>query len=566
MPSKSAIRERLILGALVTAFVCAWLPGVASAATAEKVTVKLSSASVVADGSSTLTVTAVVTVAGVRVIGHAVQFSANDPGIQFSATTEKPNGAYTAILTSSTTAGTVIVSAVDTSVTPPATGQVALSQTAGQATAMTLGLAPASIAADGNSYTTATATLADAHGNPVTGDTVGFSSSDPGQQVVQVTNGGNGTYSALIKGSTTPGQSTITATDSSAGLQAVAVLTQTLSGSRLSLTAFPSSVVTNQSVTLLAAVTASSSPSGTITFTSGGTPIAGCVGERVTPSTPAATCTTTFSASMSPASLTAAFTADAGSGLGSSSNSTTVLVSPDATATSLDASQTTGVGSMTTYTATVTEPTQRAGTVQPTGSVEFLDGGQPIASCLSQPLSSGGAVCTVAYGAIGTHSITARYAGDTNFNGSTSSPKSVSVAQLPVGATGIITSTLQWTFRYAKAYTTLLTFVANGVPTGASVRINCTGGGCPFSQRVQTLAKTKRCQPVGKGQCAAPGQMNLAPPFQKHRLRVGTRISVRITRRGWVGKSYSFTIRSGRGPRVQIGCLAPGATRPGVGC
>src|ERR1700761_8238908 len=193
MPSKSAIRGRLILGALVTAFVCAWLPGVASAATAEKVTVKLSSASVVADGSSTLTVTAVVTVAGVRVIGHAVQFSASDPGIQFSATTEKPNGAYTAILTSSTTAGTVIVSAVDTSVTPPATGQVALSQTPGQATAMPLGLPPASIAADGNSYTTATATLADAHGNPVTGDTVGFSSSDPGQQVVQVTNGGNGT-------------------------------------------------------------------------------------------------------------------------------------------------------------------------------------------------------------------------------------------------------------------------------------------------------------------------------------------------------------------------------------
>jgi Invasin, domain 3/Bacterial Ig-like domain (group 3) len=560
--------RRLILGVAVAAILSAWLVPVGRAAAAETVKVKLSPDSIVADGSSTSTATAVVTSAGVRVTGHTIVFSASVPGIHFGATTEKANGAYVATLTSSTSAGTVIVSAVDESVAPPAAGEATLSQTAGPASSMELAVSPTSIVANGNSFTTATATIADAHGNPVSGDTVVFSSSDPGQTVQAVTNSGNGTYSALIRSSTTPGQITITATDTSAELSAVATMTQTVSGSSLSLVAFPSALVTNENVTLLAAVTSSpGAPSGTISFANRGLPIAGCEAEPITPSTPAAACNTSFAASTSPELLTADFIPNAASGVASATGSTTVTVSPDSAMTSVDASRTTGIAASTTYTATVQAPANRPGPVEPTGTVEFLDGGQPIPSCLSQPLTNGGAVCTVIYGSEGNHSIMARYSGDPNFNGSISIPQMVSVVPLPANVAGIIASTMQWTFYYTTTYTKVLTLVVNGLPTGATVSVTCHGRGCPLAKRLATMAKSKRCETTEKkGKCPGLRTVDLTPAFQKRLLRVGTRISVTITRPDWIGKSYTFATQPDRGPLVRIGCLAPGAMRPGAAC
>jgi hypothetical protein len=560
--------RRLILAVAATATLSAWLLPATSAAADETVKVKFASDSIVADGTSTTTVTAVVTSAGVRVTGHTIVFTASDAGVRFGATGEKANGAYIATLTSSTVAGTVIVSATDESVTPTAAGDGTLTQTAGRASTIGLALSPTSIVANGNSYTTATATVADAHGNPVTADKVAFSSSDPGQVVESVTNDGNGTYSALIRSSTTPGQITITATDTAVNLSAVASLTQTLSGSNLSLDAFPSSAVTNQSVTLLAAVTSSPGfPSGTVTFSNGGRAIAGCVAEPIAPATPAATCTTSFAASTSPDFVTADFTPDAASGVANSTGSTTVTVGPDSTSTSLDASKTTGVGASTTYTATVQPPVGRSGPVEPTGTVEFLDGGQPIGSCLSQPLSGGGALCTVSYGSEGTHSITARYSGDTNFNGSTSTPEPVSAVPIPTDAAGIIAATMQWTFNYAPSYTKVLALVVNGLPPHATVSVTCHGRGCPIAKRLATMARTKRCQTLQRnGKCPGLKTVNLTPAFQNRGLRPGTRISVKITRPGWIGKSYTITTRAARPPLIQLGCLAPGSMRPSTGC
>ena len=220
----------------------------------------------------------------------------------------------------------------------------------------------------------------------------------------------------------------------------------------------------------------------------------------------------------------------------------------------------------TTYTATVTPPTDRPGPIEPSGSVEFLDGGQPIGSCLSQALTRGGATCTVSYKAAGTHSVTARYGGDANFKGSTSSSQTVGVVPLPGRVLGIITSTMQWSFSYTRAYTKILALVVNGAPAGATVLVNCHGPGCPFAKRAMAVAKIRRCGPQGKQRCPTHGTINLAPGFKNHRLHVGARIKIEITRRSWVGKYYMFATRAGRGPRIQIACLAPGRTRPGVGC
>jgi hypothetical protein len=142
----------------------------------------------------------------------------------------------------------------------------------------------------------------------------------------------------------------------------------------------------------------------------------------------------------------------------------------------------------------------------------------------------------------------------------------VDVVSLPPRVLGIITSTMQWSFYYTSQYTKVLSLMVNGVPSGATVHVTCHGRGCPFTKRVAAIAKTRRCGVKGKPRCTTNGKVNLASGLRKHPLRVGTRLAVQITRSGWIGKSYVFAMRRSRGPRVQIACLAPRGTRPGVGC
>ena len=90
-------------------------------------------------------------------------------------------------------------------------------------------LAPASMAADGSSQTTATVAVRDSEGNGVPAEEVQLSSSDPQQKIGPVVDNEDGTYSAVITGSTTAGPATITARDVSANpaLSGSATLTQT---------------------------------------------------------------------------------------------------------------------------------------------------------------------------------------------------------------------------------------------------------------------------------------------------------------------------------------------------
>ena len=189
----------------------------------------------------------------------------------------------------------------------------------------------------------------------------------------------------------------------------------------------PASSVSGQSVTLTATVAGSGSatPTGTVAFDTGGQPITGCTAQPLDASG-SATCTTSFPASASPESLTAVYTPGSASGFeGSSTGSPTSLtVGQDATTTAVSASTTTAyTGQSVTYTASVTPAAPGAGA--PSGSVAFSDNGTGIASCSAQPLTSGApsstATCTVPYSSTGTHAVTATYAGDGNFTGSSSS-------------------------------------------------------------------------------------------------------------------------------------------------
>jgi probable HAF family extracellular repeat protein len=70
-----------------------------------------------------------------------------------------------------------------------------------------------------------------------------------------------------------------------------------------------------------------------------------------------------------------------------------------------------GSGQSVTFTATVT-----SGAGTPTGTVTFNDGGGAIPNCSGVPLNSGQATCTTSALAVGAHTITAAYGGDSNFN------------------------------------------------------------------------------------------------------------------------------------------------------
>ena len=193
----------------------------------ETVTVTLSPSKIVADGVSSSTATATVSFSGAPLVGQTVVFFSSDGGIRFGPTIDNLNGTYTAMLTSSRAAGSATVTATTSSGANQISGQTTLAETPGPASSMLLSIAPPSITANGTSYATATATLADGNGNPIPTDAVTFSSSDPGEQIVGTANNGNGTYSALIRSSTTPGQVVITATDTSANRIARSQLTQT---------------------------------------------------------------------------------------------------------------------------------------------------------------------------------------------------------------------------------------------------------------------------------------------------------------------------------------------------
>ncbi|HUE28079.1 MAG TPA: Ig-like domain repeat protein [Solirubrobacteraceae bacterium] len=333
------------------------------------------------------------------------------------------------------------------------------------------------------------------------------------------------------------------------------------------LAASPNSAVTNQAVILVATVTSingAAAPSGSIAFKNGGNAISGCANVAVAPTAQSVTVTCQASFAAGTPELTAVFTPGPGSNITPSASPTNpVTVARDSTSTSLDASSTAYVGAKTTYTATVAAPPTRPGPIGPTGSVQFLDRGQPISGCLSQPLSSGGATCTITYASRGTHSITARYSGDRNFTGSATSAAPVNVQ--PPQARGALTSTMQWTFFYTPTYTTVMALVVNGA-SGATVVVKCQGKGCPFAKRAAVVSRTRRCGTNGKRTCSSNGTVNLTQSFVKHHLRTGARIIITITRPSWIGKYYSFTVRARRAPRITINCLAPGGTRPGAGC
>jgi hypothetical protein len=114
-----------------------------------------------------------------------------------------------------------------------------------------------------------------------------------------------------------------------------------------------------------------------------------------------------------------------------------------------------------------------------------------------------------------------------------------------------ITATMQWTFLDTPTYTKVLGLVVNGASL-TTVAVDCHGRGCPYARHTTLVHTTRPCGKNGKRRCRTFGTLDLTPGFRKHRLSVGTKLSVAITRPGWIGKYYLFTVRSAKGPRADI--------------
>ena len=489
---------------------------------AANVSVKVAPGSIVADGLSTTTATATVTdTPGHTLDGHSVTFSVDGGGpIPASPV---GGGKYQITITSTTTVGKRTVTATDTTAgipSPPAT----FNQTPGPPTQLTLTLNPAVILADGHTTTAATATVEDAHGNPVAGnDNITFSSTDPGDKIVSQATPGDGTYTATIRGSTTSGSPTITATDNSTPLPAAsAVLVQTANASTTGLTVVPGSVVTNQSVTMIATVTAitpATSPSGAVVFYAGTTPIGSCgiAGFVASGQLGVVICQAKFAAHTLPTRLTAAFKPKIGSNVAASASApvsiTVRRASSSSTLTTSAASL--NVGGTVTYTSVVKPGV--AGPTLPSGPVQFLDRGKPIAACAGAQLAAGGqdsiATCRVTYRKIGTHLVTVKYGGDGSFTGSASSAQQVTVSKPSVPVLGTIVATMAWGFRYAPSYTRVTALQLQDMPVGGTAHITCSRSGCPFAKRTVPVTKprtTCRTTKKHRARLRAPGRWTWA--------------------------------------------------------
>jgi large repetitive protein len=173
-------------------------------------------------------------------------------------------------------------------------------------------------------------------------------------------------------------------------------------------------------VTFTATVSGSAggtSPTGTVTFTDLST--GQTLGTATLNISQQATVTTS---SLSTGSHNIQASYDGDGNFGGSSATLTQVVNKAATTTAVTASPNPSVaGQPVTFTAMVSPTTP--GGPPPTGTVTFLEGGNPIGSATLG--SNGQAALTIATPSVGSHTITASYPGDGNFN-----PSSGSVTQL----------------------------------------------------------------------------------------------------------------------------------------
>ena len=79
-------------------------------------------------------------------------------------------------------------------------------------------------------------------------------------------------------------------------------------------------------------------------------------------------------------------------------------------------------------------------------------------------------------------------------------------------------------------------------PKGVRITLTCTGRGCPLREVAQATALWH------------------IPQFERE-LRAGTKLTIKVTKPGYITKVTTIRIRRGKGPARSDRCQLPGATR-----
>ncbi len=162
----------------------------------------------IANGTATDSVKAVVTdTNGNPVSGQVVSFSANNGATILATGTTGADGSVTVTLTSLKAGSSTVTASLNGSTATTPAQFVAGAADAGQSS---LTASPNTIVADGTAASTITLTLKDVNGNPVTGQSVTFNSSLGGTNISNVTDAGNGVWTAKLTGNS-EGSTSITA-------------------------------------------------------------------------------------------------------------------------------------------------------------------------------------------------------------------------------------------------------------------------------------------------------------------------------------------------------------------
>ena len=274
----------------------------------------------------------------------------------------------------------------------------------------------------------------------------------------------SGGMASLSTAKLATGKDTITATynGSSSFITSNASLNQTVSQDAASATVTSSlnPSVYGQSVTFTAIVSAaapgSGTPTGTVTFMDGSTPLG-----TATVSSEKASLKTT-SVPVGSQAITAVYSGDTNYAP-STSAVLTQTVHQDSTTTKVTSSANPSVyGQSVMLTATVKAASPGSGT--PTGTVTFYDGTTNLGS---GTLSGGTATLPTTFFVVGSHSITALYSGDPDFTGSTSSTLTQTVKQTST-TTGVVSSAKPSTLGQSVTFTATVSANSpgSGTPTG----------------------------------------------------------------------------------------------------
>jgi hypothetical protein len=338
---------------------------------------------------------------------------------------------------------------------------------------------------------------ADQYNNPITSGTttVILTSTTPGSPSFSLTSGGAPVTSVTITapassvsfyyGDTKVGNPTVTAADN-ASLFASATQQETISAdpeSQLVFTTPSQTQVTNQvggAMTIQRqdqfgnpttsgplAVNLSTTSSNVAFLNSGGTSTITGVTIADTASTASFTYqdfvgTPSITSSVTSGALTAATQVET---INKASTTATVSASANALVTN----------QLITYTATVT--VSGAGSGTPTGNIEFLDGGTPIAACggsSGQAVNPGGTAACQTAPSTGSHTITAQYLGDANYSASAASP---SISPLVVAPALTLSSRASGNWSTATTWT----YNPSGTITSAINSCSVSGTGTKFT-------------------------------------------------------------------------------------